>query len=120
MDLKGVNAMKKLEVKLSIDTKRVVDLFVTACEGGSNYWCKELTPKGTRGDAYEAMLGGFTLIEKENGKKHTVTPKDIVEALELFPVKYPRQFGDFLFENDDAETGDVFLQLCVFKDVVYG
>jgi hypothetical protein len=25
-----------------------------------------------------------------------------------------------LNENDDADTGDVFLQLCLFGEVVYG
>jgi hypothetical protein len=34
--------------------------------------------------------------------------------------KYPRHIADILSENDDATTGDVFLQLCLFGDVVYG
>ena len=34
--------------------------------------------------------------------------------------KYQRHWAEVLRENDDAETGDVFLQLCLFGEVVYG
>jgi len=34
--------------------------------------------------------------------------------------KYPRHFHNFLEENDDAETGDVFIQCCLFGEIVYG
>lgn len=111
---------KKQTISLEIDTQRVVDLFISACEGGSNYWCRELTPKGKHRDPYEAMLGGFAVIEMENGKKHTVSRESIQKALGAFPSKYPRHFADWIAENDDAETADVFLQLCVFGDAIYG
>lgn len=99
---------------------RVVDLFISACEGGSNYWCKELTPRGRHKDHYEAMLGGFTLIELEDDKRHEVTPEMIQTALEQFPITQPRAFADWVAENDDAETADIFLQLCVFGEPIYG
>jgi hypothetical protein len=40
--------------------------------------------------------------------------------LALMAEKEPRHFGDFMGENDDATTSDVFLQLCLFGEVVYG
>lgn len=38
------------------------------------------------------------------------------------PVKdhYLQHFADFLAGNDDATTGDIFLQLCLFGEVIYG
>lgn len=33
---------------------------------------------------------------------------------------YPRHWTNFVTENHDAETADVFLQLVVLKDIVYG
>lgn len=107
-------------VEIEVSNKRIVDLFISACEGGSNYWCQELTPTSKRKDAYEAMLDGFILTDGESGKKHTVTPKMIDKAVQLFPTKEPRHFGDFMSENDDATTADVFLQLCVFGETIYG
>lgn len=84
---------KTLEIKLQIPTMRIVDLFISACEGGSNYWCKELTPTRKTGDAYEAMLAGFTVTVLDSGKKIKVTPAAITRALSLFvaggvPEKY--------------------------------
>jgi len=32
----------------------------------------------------------------------------------------PRHFADFIAENDDAETADVFLQCCLFGRIVFG
>lgn len=108
-------------VPVDIPKERIISLFITACEGGSNYWCKELTPKGSEDmDAYEAMLEGFVLIDGYENKKHNVTPKKIREALILMATKYPEHFADMLSENDDADTADVFLQLCTFKELVYG
>lgn len=36
------------------------------------------------------------------------------------PVKYPRHWADVLAENDDATTGDVFLQCCLFGECIFG
>lgn len=33
---------------------------------------------------------------------------------------HPSHWGDFIAENDDAETADVFLQYCIFEKVIYG
>ena len=105
---------------IELSNEQIVNLFITACEGGSNYWCKKLTPYKDKGDAYESMLEGFSLIDGESGKTHRVIPKDIKEAVTLMATKYPNHFADLINENDDSVTGDVFLQLCVFKDIIYG
>lgn len=34
--------------------------------------------------------------------------------------QHPRHFRDFVEENEDAITGDVFIQLCLFGNIVYG
>jgi hypothetical protein len=40
--------------------------------------------------------------------------------LRLMAEKEPRHFADFMQENDDAVTGDVFLQCVLLKAVIYG
>lgn len=107
------------KVNIEIDSKQIVDLFIIACEGGSNYWVKEIVPFVYEGSMCDAMLSGFYLTEKEldesgEGISHHVTPTDIERALQLMQAKFPRYFADMVNENTDAETGDVFLQLCVF------
>jgi hypothetical protein len=44
----------------------------------------------------------------------------ITRGLVAMKEKAPRHFGDALADNDDATTGDVFLQLCLFDEVIYG
>lgn len=44
----------------------------------------------------------------------------IQHGLTVMREKAPRHFADFINENDDAVTGDVFLQCCLFGEVVYG
>lgn len=122
---------KSYLVGIEVPAQRVVDLFISACEGGSNYWCQEVNPKAKSGDPYETMLDGFTVLDGTDGKGHTITPKDIEEALALFARGGPDEkygpegwgvahFSAWMDENDDATTADVFLQLCVFKKVIYG
>jgi predicted RNA-binding protein with TRAM domain len=112
--------METFKINLEVPKKRIVDMFITACEGGSNYWASNLVPKGKTGDGYEAMLEGFTVKDTETGKKVNVTKTDIKNAIGLMAKNYSRHFSDLINENDDAETGDVFLQLCCFQDVIYG
>ena len=45
---------------------------------------------------------------------------NIAEALELLATECPGHWYDFINENEDAITGDVFVQLLCFGEVVYG
>lgn len=98
----------------------ISDLFSCAMSG-STYWACDLEPLGKGGQCLEDnMLKGFKITDTEEQKVYTVTPVQIERALQLMADKYPRHWIDFINENTDATTGDVFLQLCVFKEVVYG
>jgi hypothetical protein len=43
----------------------------------------------------------------------------IKSGLKVMAEKYPHHWQDFVSENDDAITGDVFLQCCLFGEIVY-
>lgn len=111
---------KSFKLTVEIPEKRIIDLFISACEGGSNYWCQSLTPVEDDSDAYAAMLHGFTLIDRETGKTHRIGKRNIALAMQRFPTECPQAFADLIKEDDDASTGDQFLQLCVFGEVIYG
>lgn len=110
----------KVTFRREVPKQVIVDTLITACEGGSNYWCKSVTPFIKSGDAYESMLQGFDLVDSESGKKYKVYSTAIIRALHLMAEKFPKLFDDVLNENGDADDGDIFLQLCVFEDVIYG
>jgi len=123
---------------MSISDERVADLLCTAFEGGSNYWYMiegEFVPEEVAepwGNAYTPTyisyplsVGGGLVIgdqEDEDANNITLNLRAIKQGKELLETdpKYSHYYADVLNENDDAETGDVFLQLCLFGEVIYG
>lgn len=116
------------KVTHTINSQQVYDLLVTGFEGGANYWYDDLEPlkkTSTRelhcDRFYEDLLThGFSLVDKNTGEKHEVKTDDLVLALDRMMRLHPNHFYDILNENTDADTGDVFLQLAVFNEVIYG
>jgi hypothetical protein len=46
--------------------------------------------------------------------------KSIGDGLNVMATRYPRHFADFLGEAADALTADVFLQCCLFGELISG
>jgi hypothetical protein len=129
-----------VKMEISFDKQRVSDLLCSALEGGSNYWYMiESFIKPTKVEQvampgetfrhldYPLSEGGALMVSDRNGapaeedmKTTRLDWPKLLEGLVLMAEKYPRHFGDWMAENDDADTGDVFLQLCVLGEVVYG
>jgi hypothetical protein len=119
-------------------------LLTSALEGGSNYWYMitgAQFPEGiTREDFREG--GRFTdpndywhptqiipfhpgcgllITDDEEDMPVKLLDKAALEAgLEIMKRDFPRHYNDAMEENDDADTGDVFLQCCVFGKLVFG
>lgn len=134
-----------ITVTQHVPLKRVSDLLCSAIEGGSNYWYTiekfNKPPKLVfRTDAktifrhldYPLNEGGSLIImshgdgdhsdgDEVNGKtRWTLDLPACQRGLQLMAEKYPSHFGDFIAENDDAITADVFLQCCLFGEIIYG
>ena len=124
-------------ISVEIPWNRIQDLLCCAFEGGSNSWYK-ITEFGEpanfeirtdpgrifRHMDYPVNDGGYLIIVCMNeDKPQTLYRLDrctLEKGLHRFAKKYPKHFGDFVQENDDAITGDVFLQTCLFGEIVYG
>lgn len=114
------------------------DLLCCAFEGGSNYWYRidEFSyPAGmSRKDvefphlAVPFLKGGSLLIstggdhQNPNRKdgKWTLNHAALVKGWKLMHDEAPQHYGNAISENSDAETGDVYLQLCLFGEVIFG
>lgn len=116
---------------VEITDQMVYDLLVTAREGGSNYWMenikytkpqKEFTP--VDGEEYPfadyPLNGGTVKITHNDIELHKLTLEGIERGIAVMAEKYPRHMNDVIIENYDADTADVFLQCCVFGELVYG
>jgi hypothetical protein len=126
----------QITTTVEITPRRIADLMVSAIEGGSNYWCQHVflnsdAPKGYDGPwydnpaVYDDPNFGIEVMDGETGERHQLRLHNIERAFMLMQAfgadNYKgRHWYDFLSENDDATTADVFLQLATFGEVVYG
>ena len=130
----------KITHKISLD--RVADLLCNALEGGSNYWymiekCKAptFTWWGAHNDAkvkyshlYPFQKGGSLTISDEvahdnlkaDKRVKRLTLSSLRRGLKLMAISHADHFADFMAEEDDGNTADVFLQLALFGEVIYG
>jgi hypothetical protein len=100
-------------------------------------WCTEKQREDWESvrKIYVASMCGGTIVlvdtEAEAGydAEHDEGPADHIieidreklrDGLEVMSRDYPRHFKDFINENDDAITADVFVQCVCFGEVVYG
>lgn len=124
----------KVSTVVEVSEERIKDLLTNALEGGSNYWYiikKYNYPPGqtkeSLGIEFEHIevpfQGGSILMGESEGDPEYDKVLDraaIDRGLQLMAEKYPKHWADFIVENDDATTGDVFLQLALFGEVVFG
>lgn len=128
-----------ITIKKDIPLDSISSLLCSALEGGSNYWYEidqfvkpeTFTFLSDEGDNpqifkhidYPLNKGGAVIIsvpEDEDGKTYTLDLQSIEKGLKIMAKDYPNHFNDFLNNNDDACTGDVFLQCCLFEEVIFG
>ncbi len=120
-------------VTQTIKPEQISSLICSAFEGGSNYWCK-ITKKikpttwefdsdpGTHWLHDYALNPGGALFITDVDNEHKAVRFDttaIEKGLAILAKDHPKHFADILADDADAETGDVFLQCCVFGEIVY-
>ncbi len=121
--------MKTFQVSLVVDipAKEIERLIIAALSGGSDYWIdsyKRVVPlgsafKGNSGDLILKFGGSVSVLELEETTPMHLDSEAVERGLKLMAEKYPQHMRDFINENDDAETADVFLQCCLFGDIKY-
>lgn len=134
--------MDYFEIKNRIKKSDVEDLLCSALEGGSNYWYfipKKIAPKewkywGDHNESFTKYLhlypfnGGALMVDDsvaddpELKAPIRLDGARLEAGLRLFSksVEYARHWGDFISNNTDQITADVFFQFCVFGKVIYG
>ena len=119
--------MKKVTIEIEIPEDRIRNLLGCAIEGGSAYWCESCDRRNAtrkqaeyRQDVPFVKGAWLEITAAEINKIFKVDREAIENGMAAFAVKCPRQFAEFMNENEDAGDGDAFLQCCVFGEVVYG
>lgn len=69
----------------------------------------------------KADTNHYVLIRDEySDDVFPLTWDKMCKAIQLMAQDYTNHFDDLIQQNDDAITADVFLQLSLFGDVIYG
>ena len=126
----------RMGIEVTIPLKDVADLLCSALEGGSNYWYEIVDyrePARIEFQMAEDRVfwhidyplnpGGSVLIRDMEGDEEVVyvlNLQSIRRGLEVMSDKYRCHWSDFTGSEYDAITGDVFLQCCLFGDIIYG
>ncbi len=129
-----------------ITREQVANLLCSAFEGGNNYWYRiELFhAPSTYQFNFGADLGkpaghfkqidyplnpdGYLVVSDYHGAdpgemvKRRLNYRSIKRGLQLMAEskEYAHHWRDFIAENDDCITADVFLQFCLFGEVIHG
>jgi hypothetical protein len=138
----------------------IIDLFVTALEGGSNYWYYMDLPDNIKSyvQSISEAVGEYILqggkiyfyddelrseiIRDYNRGEYTiegdiidqkrfdedmdetylgyVDMDKILDTISKIKTEYPEIWENILLEQSDAGDADVFLQLCVMGEIVFG
>jgi hypothetical protein len=127
-----------MPIVISLTDQQHEDLIVTAIEGGSNYWyylptssvnlIKKATPDekdeplSTR--MWKAIKAGAIIpihdVEDPKEKIGEISLVSIEKGEQLLADKHSNHLADILNENEDANTADVWFQLCSLGEIVYG
>ena len=114
--------MIKTTIEFTDSTIR--ELLICALEGGSNYWC--IVQNDDHQGLQDPLVAGQALVigDAEDPDDHTKNKhldRGLIEGgLQLMAEKHPKVFAEILADDIDADTGDIFLQYCLFGEVIYG
>jgi len=118
--------MKKntIAIRSHIDIRDIEDLLCSASKGAI-YWSENnlgfdkgikeaLSEKGTE-------IKDFENCDQNLEETIEILNRDkIKRGLTVMANKEPKHFADFVRGDYDQITGDVFLQCCLFGEVIYG
>lgn len=132
--------LKEVVIYLSDEIR--ADLLCSAIEGGSNYWyylpdismCDKYKTKGERVPLVDLIMKAILAGEKipvtdreeddcEKDGEHRlgyISMENIKRGEQLMFEKHVQDYADAKDENHDANTADIWLQLCVMGEIVYG
>ena len=129
-----------MKVTTTIDEQTFIDVILTALEGGSNewYWLDEIEfPEWVNPKLFFSEKVGQALYANKGWTvpvydKEEWTYEDSGEALgilsyescqkgfDLMSVDYPEELNRIITEQYDALDADIFFQLAVMGEIVYG
>ena|SRR3990167_2964648 len=138
-----MKTIKEIAVIERVPLSRIADMLCSAFDPvphAVRYWAtieryEEPAALAIRSDAnaiyrymdYPVNEGGAIILKlsepdnaEEEKKEMRLDLEAIQRGAQIMLREYPKHWAAFRSENDDIETADVFIQCCVFGEIVYG
>ena len=126
-------------INTEIPRQVIEDVFVTALEGGSNYWyflpeksvnaIREAVPKSvepylsiaiSKAIIDHGVEVGINDAEDEDEELGVISMKTMPERLQKLSTESKWAFDNEIDEKGDASSSDVWLQYMAFGEVIFG
>jgi hypothetical protein len=99
----------------------IINLLCSGFEGGINYWACVVLEGGNHWYDIENPDWCVTVYDNETddvlGKLNLAALQPGLKSMHEIA---PRHYDNLLKDDCDAITGDVFIQCCLFNEIVYG
>jgi hypothetical protein len=111
-----------ITIKTEIPNEHIIDMLITAFEGGSNYWC---LPESYQPSTWGAQIKSGRIRvkvydrEDEDDLLGTITEHSIRKGIILMMEDYPNAYSRWMTGDYDALDADIFLQLVTMGKVVF-
>jgi len=107
-----------ISVRSHFSKEQLENLLDTAGRGAS-YWCNNNLEYPSK---VQKVLSGesVSIMDIEKNKHYWLNLKAVKRGLTTMAKKESKHFADFISEDFDQTTGDIFLQCCLFGKVIYG
>jgi len=138
--------MTDVKTTVTVTDETLRNLLTGALEGGSSYWYVITGCKFAEGIEYTDFCkdGKYTLEEywnpyelipfvkgcglviadqnePEEDRKEFILDREALErGIQVMAEKYPQHFANIVSEDWDGETADVYLQCCLFSEIIFG
>lgn len=116
----------KYHMKREVSPQGIADLFITALEGGSSYWCESIDSEYDLKEASTWAALTTCRVEWTDMEDPEANGVKIVEAIDIerglariANWRYTVVDGDGGVEHD-ADSADAFFQVVLLGDVIYG
>lgn len=107
------------QILVEVPVQRVFDLLDCA---GSDYWARLEHSYGTLtlgGKRVYSAWSDNERYEQDGLRLFTLDSASLQRGARIFAKEAPRHFALWLEESEDADSGDIFLQCCLFGKVVF-
>lgn len=125
-----LNIDEAMNVEINVPEEIIAGVLCTAIENSCGYWARVISeqpsPKSYIAEKYLKYFHGgsthFGILNEEGTIEgdYVLDREAIKSGIKIMAEFHSGHLGDFMMEDCDAETADVFLQCCLFGETMFG